>query len=166
MMKNRIGLAAALGLVITAFAWKVSAQDDTTSVKVQQKKDGVAVDVGDLKVRVDGVPADQGGSGDTAVGAGRKLAIGGNGKTVTHACGGDAGALFVTITGNGHHVDLTGACKEVAITGNGHHVSIESAGKIAATGNSIEVTYKSGLNGKPPKIAKTGNKVTITKIEE
>lgn len=183
--------AGALALALGAHATTAEAKDPTTKVKVG--KGGVSVETGNTKVNVGGAEVDvdaEGGSVDvetddgettvkTAKGAkvakqvaeaeaeGEALSIVGNGKTLTHVCGGDKhGATVIDITGNHHKVTLKGACQSVTITGNGHSVTMEQIGSITATGNKIQVQWKKALRGDKPEITQTGNGIRISKIVE
>ncbi|MCK6548529.1 DUF3060 domain-containing protein [Myxococcota bacterium] len=161
----------ALGLGATA-----SAADPT---KVKIGKGGVSVEAGGTKVDVSGgdvgvetdgadveVDADEDEGGEVAKGA-AELEIVGNGKKVEHTCGGASkGATNVSITGNGHKVVLKGACATVTVTGNNHDVAIDEVAAILATGNSLKVTWKKAAVGKEPKITRTGNGVSVKKLDK
>jgi len=51
---------------------------------------------------------------------------------------------------------LTGECKKVTVAGVSNKVTVEKVGEIVVSGSSNKVVYGEGLDGKKPKITKTG----------
>lgn len=154
------------------------------------KKKGTTVEVGGTKVKVgaggtqvkvgDGVTVDTEGAEDEAgaaaedaedsaavavdevTGSGKdSFVVAGNARKIAHECKPNE---KVSISGNSHTVTLTGPCKSVNASGNAHTISVDTAGAITVSGNGIKLTYRAGLEGKEPKIVKSGNKVVVKKL--
>lgn len=60
---------------------------------------------------------------------------------------------------------LTGECKKVTVAGVSNKVSVEKVGEIVVSGSSNKVIYGEGLEGKKPKITKTGVSTEVTQIK-
>lgn len=175
-MKNRRSYVPALALcLITGVAAPARAEDPDTKVTVG--KGGVTVQAGGgkAKVQVGGVQVDAEGAAEEAAAEddgeealegeeGETLSVVGNGKKVTHACV-PGKALVIEVTGDKNNLTLTGECKSVSLVGNHNTVIAEAVGAVVATGNHLVVKYRRGLDGKPPKVTKLGNKISITKLE-
>lgn len=51
---------------------------------------------------------------------------------------------------------ISGECKKITVDGVANNVTVEKVGEIVVRGTSNKVTYGEGLEGKKPKIGKTG----------
>ena len=56
---------------------------------------------------------------------------------------------------------LTGECKKVTVAGVSNKVTVEKVGEIIVSGSSNKVIYGEGLEGKKPKITKTGISTSV-----
>lgn len=56
---------------------------------------------------------------------------------------------------------LTGECKKVTVAGVSNKVTVEKVGEIVVSGSSNKVIYGEGLDGKKPKIKKTGVSTSV-----
>ena len=52
--------------------------------------------------------------------------------------------------------NVSGECKKITVDGVANNVTVEKVGEIVVRGTSNKVTYSEGLEGKKPKIDKTG----------
>lgn len=56
---------------------------------------------------------------------------------------------------------LTGECKKVTVAGVSNKITVEKVGEIVVSGSSNKVIYGEGLEGKKPKITKTGVSTSV-----
>ena len=56
---------------------------------------------------------------------------------------------------------LTGECKKITVNGVSNKVTVEKVGEIVVSGSSNKVIYGEGLEGKKPKITKTGISTSV-----
>jgi hypothetical protein len=56
---------------------------------------------------------------------------------------------------------LTGDCKKVTVAGVSNKVTVDKVGEIIVSGSSNKVVYSEGLDGKKPKITKSGISTSV-----
>lgn len=61
---------------------------------------------------------------------------------------------------------LTGSCKKLTVDGVSNKVSVEKVGEISVKGTSNKVTYVEGLDGKKPKITKSGVSTAVDSMKD
>ena len=84
------------------------------------------------------------------------------GETAAYKCNGKE----VEVGGTANIVNLTGECKKVTVAGVSNKVNVEKVGEINVSGISNKVTYGEGMNGKKPKISKSGTSTSVDKKED
>jgi hypothetical protein len=92
---------------------------------------------------------------------GEILILEGTGETVAYACNGKE----VEVGGTANIINLTGECKKLTVAGVSNKVTVEKVGEIDVSGISNKVTYGEGLDGKKPKISKSGTSTSVDKKE-
>ena len=70
----------------------------------------------------------------------------------------------VTVEGRDNQVVMRGPCERVAIKGSGHRIVIEEVGSLSVQGSGHDVQWVRGLDGKDPKVTKSGSGHTVRKI--
>jgi hypothetical protein len=60
---------------------------------------------------------------------------------------------------------ISGECKKLTVDGVANNVTVEKVGEIVVRGTSNKVTYGEGLEGKKPKIDKTGISNTVDSLK-
>ena len=70
----------------------------------------------------------------------------------------------VTVEGQDNQVVMRGPCERVAIKGSGHQVWIEEVGSLSVQGTGQDVQWVRGLDGKAPKVVKSGSGHTVRQI--
>lgn len=60
---------------------------------------------------------------------------------------------------------LTGECKKITVDGVSNEVSVEKVGEIDIKGTSNKVVYGEGIDGKKPKITKSGVSTSVDSME-
>lgn len=97
-------------------------------------------------------------------GGATKLVLTNSGESATFPCGGREVEVDESVTASNY--TLTGECKKLTVDGVTVTVTVEKVGEIVATGVSNKVVYGEGVNGKKPKITKSGPSVWVgTKAE-
>lgn len=61
---------------------------------------------------------------------------------------------------------LTGDCKKVTVNGVSNKVTVDKVGEIVVSGSSNKVVYTEGLDGKKPKITKTGISTAVDSAQD
>lgn len=61
---------------------------------------------------------------------------------------------------------ISGECKKITVDGVANNVTVEKAGEIVVRGTSNKVIYGEGLEGKKPKIDKTGISNSVETLKE
>lgn len=92
---------------------------------------------------------------------GDTLILESTGETAAYKCNGKE----VEVGGTANIINLTGECKKVTVAGVSNKVTVEKVGEINVSGISNKVTYGEGLNGKKPKISKSGTSTSVDKKE-
>lgn len=158
---NRRGWMSALVLLCAVGLAPAAEAKPKKKVVVESGGSRVEVDdeTGQVEVRGLGalvnVEGGEAGDGEQVVAEGDEpVLITGNSRRLTLVCKPNA---EVMISGNANKIALTGPCAKVNISGNSQVITIESAGEIAVTGNSNRVAWRTGLEGKKPKITQLGN---------
>ncbi|GMU61905.1 MAG: hypothetical protein AMXMBFR34_36680 [Myxococcaceae bacterium] len=128
----------------------------TTTVKsgdkaVQVNTGGGATTVTDSKGNT--ITVDDTGTGPVPTLADGVWTVTGQGRSGTHACGANE---EVRISGQGHHLTLTGPCKKVQVSGQSNNVTTDTAEVIQVSGMSNQVSWKAGAGGKKPKVSLSG----------
>jgi len=93
------------------------------------------------------------------VGDGTKLILSGTGESATYPCNGREVEVEESTTASRY--TLTGECKKLVVDGVSNEINIEKVGEIAVSGTSNKVIYSEGLNGKKPKITKSGTSTSV-----
>ena len=96
---------------------------------------------------------------ESEIESGAKLTLTGMSESATFPCGGREVEIVKDATANNY--TLTGECKKLTVDGVSNTVNVEKAGEISVKGVSNKVTYGEGLNGKKPKISKTGVSTSV-----
>lgn len=84
---------------------------------------------------------------------------------------------FKTIPCNGREIEvsedatastykLTGECKKVTVDGVSNKVTVEKVSEIIVKGTSNAVIYGEGIDGKKPKITKTGVSTSVSSMQD
>lgn len=60
---------------------------------------------------------------------------------------------------------LTGECKKITVAGVSNKVTVDKVGEIVVSGSSNKVIYGEGIDGKKPKITKTGASTSVDSME-
>jgi hypothetical protein len=84
--------------------------------------------------------------------AAAQIQVSGSGRQATLDCNGGTAA----ITGGGNELRIRGPCRKVAVTGARNTIVIESVGAIELSGAMNHVTWLQGLEGRSPRISRTG----------
>lgn len=87
------------------------------------------------------------------------LILSGTSETASFPCGGREVEIVSDATANSY--TLTGECKKLKVDGVSNTVNVEKVGEISVTGISNKVIYGEGLNGKNPKIKKSGTSTSV-----
>ncbi|MEZ5429353.1 MAG: DUF3060 domain-containing protein [Pyrinomonadaceae bacterium] len=95
---------------------------------------------------------------------GGKLVLGGTSETASYACKGREVEFEESATAN--IIKLTGECKKLVVDGVSNRIEVEKVGEIVVRGVSNKVIYGEGLNGKKPKISKSGTSTEAASKEE
>jgi len=88
-----------------------------------------------------------------------KLFVSGVGVTLIEDCKGREIEFDEDSTGNDY--TFRGECKNLTVNGVANKVSVEKVGEITVAGVSNKVVYVSGLDGKKPKINKSGKDTSV-----
>lgn len=86
------------------------------------------------------------------------------------------GSDYKTIPCNGREIEVTddvtastyklqGECKKITIAGVSNKVTVDKVGEIIVNGTSISVIYGEGINGKTPKITKSGASTEVLSLK-
>lgn len=144
-------------------AFPALAGDGDTKVKIG--KTGVSVETGSTKVDVSNDDEDTDVEEQEAEASDDDgLVI--NGVSVKKVVTCKTPKDDVVVNGTSHEITVHGECKSVTVNGTGHKVSIDAAGAITVNGTGLEVRWKKGLQGKDPKIAKSGTGIKVIKVEK
>lgn len=84
---------------------------------------------------------------------------------------------FKTIPCNGREIEvsedatastykLTGECKKITVDGVSNKVTVEKVGEIVVKGTSNALIYNEGIDGKKPKITKTGVSTSVNSMQD
>jgi len=92
-------------------------------------------------------------------GDGAKLVLSGTGESATYPCNGRE--IEVEESATASRYTLTGECKKLVVDGVSNVINIEKVGEIVVSGTSNKVVYSEGLNGKKPKITKSGTSTSV-----
>ncbi len=92
------------------------------------------------------------------------LVLSGTSESRTIPCGGREVEVVEDATANSY--TLTGECKKLTVDGVSNKVSVEKVGEISVKGTSNKVTYVEGLDGKKPKITKSGISTAVDSVKE
>ena len=92
-------------------------------------------------------------------GDGAKLVLSGTGESATYPCHGRE--IEVEESATASRYTLTGECKKLTVDGVSNVIDVEKVGEIAVSGTSNKVVYGEGLNGKKPKITKSGTSTAV-----
>ena len=87
------------------------------------------------------------------------LILSGTSEGGNFPCGGREVEIVPEATANSY--TLTGECKKLTVDGVSNTVKVEKVGEISVTGTSNKVIYGEGLNGKNPKIKKSGVSTSV-----
>ncbi len=87
------------------------------------------------------------------------LILSGTSEGGTFPCGGREVEIGSEATANSY--TLTGECKKLTVDGVSNTVNVEKVGEISVAGTSNKVVYGEGLNGKNPKIKKSGVSTSV-----
>jgi hypothetical protein len=87
------------------------------------------------------------------------LILSGTSESGNFPCGGREVEVVEDATANSY--TLTGECKKLTVDGVSNSVNVEKVGEIFVTGISNKVIYGEGLNGKNPKIKKSGTSTSV-----
>lgn len=82
------------------------------------------------------------------------LILSGTSESGNFPCGGREVEIVSDATANSY--TLTGECNKLTVDGVSNTVNVEKVGEITVTGTSNKVVYGEGINGKNPKIKKSG----------
>jgi hypothetical protein len=76
--------------------------------------------------------------------------------------------IEITREATSNNFKLTGECKKISVDGVSNDVTVEKVGEIIVKGTSNKVIYGEGIDGKKPKITKTGvsNAVDSRSVKE
>lgn len=83
---------------------------------------------------------------------------------------------FKTIPCNGREIEilkdatsntfkLTGECKKITVDGVSNEITVDKVGEIVVTGTSNKVIYGEGIDGKKPKISKSGISTSVDSMQ-
>ena len=92
-------------------------------------------------------------------GDGAKLVLSGTGESATYPCNGRE--IEVEESATASRYTLTGECKKLVVDGVSNVINVEKVGEIVVSGTSNKVVYSEGLNGKKPKIKKSGTSTSV-----
>ena len=92
-------------------------------------------------------------------GDGAKLVLSGTGESATYPCNGRE--IEVEESATASKYTLTGECKKLVVDGVSNVINVEKVGEIVVSGTSNKVVYSEGLNGKKPKIKKSGTSTSV-----
>lgn len=87
------------------------------------------------------------------------LIYSGTGEGSTIPCNGREVEFTEESTANSH--TFTGECKKLTVDGVSNKITVEKVGEIVVKGISNKVTYTEGLDGKKPKISKSGTSTEV-----
>jgi hypothetical protein len=76
----------------------------------------------------------------------------GSGRQTTLDCQGGT----VVITGGRNDLRIRGPCRKVSVTGAANVVAVDSAAAIEISGAMNRVTWREGVDGRPPRVSRTG----------
>ncbi len=91
------------------------------------------------------------------------LILSGTSESTTFPCNGREVEVVDDATANSY--TLTGECKKLTVDGVSNKVSVEKVGEIVVKGTSNKVTYIEGLDGKKPKITKSGISTEVNSVK-
>lgn len=69
--------------------------------------------------------------------------------------------IEITDDATSSNIKLTGECRKITVAGVSNRVTVDKVGEIVVSGSSNKVVYTEGLDGKKPKITKTGVSTSI-----
>ena len=92
-------------------------------------------------------------------GDGAKLILSGTGESATYPCNGRE--IEVEKSATASRYTLTGECKKLVVDGVSNVINVEKVGEIVVSGTSNKIIYSEGLNGKKPKITKSGTSTSV-----
>lgn len=87
------------------------------------------------------------------------LILTGTSESRTFPCNGRE--IEITEDATSNNYTLTGECKKLTVDGVSNSVNVETVGEIVVTGVSNKIIYGEGLNGKKPKIKKSGTSTSV-----
>lgn len=73
--------------------------------------------------------------------------------------------IEITEDATASNYKLTGECKKITVAGVSNKVTVDKVGEIVVSGSSNKVVYGEGLDGKKPKITKTGISTSVDSAE-
>lgn len=91
-----------------------------------------------------------------------KLVLNSTAETATIPCEGREVEFEENATANSY--TLTGECKKLSVDGVSNKVTVEKVGEISVKGISNKVIYGEGLDGKKPKITKSGTSTSVDSV--
>lgn len=92
------------------------------------------------------------------------LILTGTGENTTFPCNGREVEVVADSTANNYK--FTGECKKLTVDGVSNKIIVEKVGEISVKGTSNKVTYTDGLDGKKPKITKSGVSTEVISQKE
>ena len=92
------------------------------------------------------------------------LILSGTSESRTIPCNGREVELLEDATANTY--TLTGSCKKLTVDGVSNKVNVEKVGEISVKGTSNKVVYVEGLDGKKPKITKSGVSTAVDSLKD
>lgn len=95
--------------------------------------------------------------------SGEPLILSGTSESTTFPCNKREVEVVEDATANSY--TLTGECKKLTVDGVSNKVTVEKVGEIVVKGTSNKVTYGEGLDGKKPKITKSGVSTEVNSLK-
>jgi hypothetical protein len=113
-----------------------------------------------IQMRTDDKLIDVGTGGIVVTEEGPTRKFDGLGGKQTFAC---ARGQAIEVNGMGQQVTLTGECGKVTVAGTDNEVQLEAASAISVSGVNNQVTWRRGVSGKAPSIARSGLRNKVAK---
>ncbi len=112
-------------------------------------------------IRTNAANADKSAANSKAetINSSEPLILSGTSEGGSFPCGGREVEVVSDATANSY--TLTGECKKLTVDGVSNTINVEKVGEISVTGISNKVIYGEGLNGKNPKIKKSGTSTSV-----
>ncbi len=74
--------------------------------------------------------------------------------------------IEITSETTSNNFKFTGECKKITVDGVSNEVTVEKVAEIIVKGTSNKVTYGEGIDGKKPKITKTGISTSVDSMQD